>query len=71
MSETSWHRCQRPNHVKTPTCERLGRWYSDEVVCRDVSLFAKELTVVTPVDEFFGVCQSHQPVDTWPECLPD
>jgi hypothetical protein len=45
-----------------PACERPGRWYGDEVVRQDVSLLAKNLTVGTPTNEVFGVCQSRWPV---------
>jgi len=38
---------------------------------RDMSLFAKELAVGAPADEFFGVCQSYRPVETQSEGFSD
>jgi hypothetical protein len=36
----------------------------DEVMSRNMRLFAKELTVGASANECFGICQSSQPVET-------
>jgi hypothetical protein len=32
--------------------------YGDEVMRRDMSLFAEELAIGTPINEILGICQS-------------
>jgi hypothetical protein len=43
----------------------------DEVMSRDMSLFAKELAVGTASNECFGIYQSSWPVETRSKCLAD
>jgi hypothetical protein len=69
--ESSWRSRERPNHVEPPAGERLGWWYSDYLVGRDVLLLGEVLASLAPYDEFLGITQSCGPVESSSESFAD
>jgi hypothetical protein len=67
VSKTSWRRCEGPDHVEAPASERPGWWYSDESVGRDMSLLAKELTVLTSTYQVLGIRYGGGPPEAGPK----
>jgi hypothetical protein len=67
MGKSSWRRSQRPNHVQTLASKRLGWWYGDEVMCRNMGLATEELAICTPTNEVFSVDQNCWPVIPRPD----
>jgi hypothetical protein len=70
MGETAWRRCEGPNHVEAPTSKEPGWRYGDEAVGWNMSLLAKELTILAPAHEILRVGYCSGPPETSPVCLP-
>jgi hypothetical protein len=57
--------------LTSPASKRLGWWYGDEVMCRNMGVSAEELAISTSTNEVFGISQSCWPVIFRPEYFPD
>jgi hypothetical protein len=70
MGKAAWRRREGPDHVETPASEG-PRWrYSDEAMSGNMSLFAEELTILTPAHEILCVGHCGGPPKTGPVCFP-
>jgi hypothetical protein len=70
MGETTWRRCEGPNHIKAPASEQPGWQYGDETVSWDVRLLAKELEVLASPHEVLSIGHYGGPLETSSVCFP-
>jgi hypothetical protein len=70
MGETTWRRCEGPNHIKAPASKRLGWRYGDEAVSWNVRLFAKELAVLASPHKILSIEHCGGPLETSSICFP-
>ena len=64
MSETTWRRLERTDHVQSPACERPRSWDGLQFLCRHMYLLSKKLTSFTTSDEVFCIGDGRGPVKT-------
>ena len=63
IPETSWRWLERPDHVRSPACERPRSWDGLQFLCRYVYLLGEKLTSFTALDEVFCVGDGRGPVE--------
>jgi hypothetical protein len=70
MDETTWRRCEGPNHIKAPASKQPGWRNGDKIMSWVVRLLAKELTVLASPHEVFSIGHCSGPPEISSVCFP-
>ena len=62
VPEAAWRWLERPHHVQSLICERLGSWDDLQFLCRHMYLLGEKLTPFTMSDEVSYIEDGHGPV---------